>query len=54
MEIYLVGGAVRDEQLGIPVSERDWCVVGSSKTELKSKGFMPVGNDLSILIHPES
>ena len=54
MEIYLVGGAVRDEQLGIPVSERDWCVVGSSKTELKSKGFMPVGKDFPIFIHPES
>jgi tRNA nucleotidyltransferase (CCA-adding enzyme) len=54
MEIYLVGGAVRDEQLGIPVSERDWCVVGSSKTELKSKGFMPVGKDFPIFIHPDS
>ena len=34
MEVYLVGGAVRDEQLGLPVKERDWCVVGASPDEL--------------------
>ena len=54
MEIYLVGGAVRDEKLGIPVSERDWCVVGSSETELKSKGFKSVGKDFPIFLHPET
>ena len=38
MQVYLVGGAVRDEQLGLPVTERDWCVVGATPAELTAGG----------------
>ena len=54
MEVYLVGGAVRDEQLGLPVKERDWCVVGATPDDLKSLGYKPVGNDFPVFLHPES
>ena len=54
MEIYLVGGAVRDEQLGLPINERDWCVVGSSASELVTKGFKSVGKNFPIFLHPRT
>ena len=54
MQVYLVGGAVRDELLGLPVSERDWCVVGSTPDELESQGFRPVGKDFPVFLHPET
>ena len=54
MEIYLVGGAVRDEQLGLPVKERDWCVVGATPDDLKSLGYKPVGSDFPVFLHPET
>ena len=54
MEVYLVGGAVRDELLGIPVSERDWVVIGTSPEEMESKGFKAVGKDFPVFLHPES
>ena len=54
MKVYLVGGAVRDERLGIPVQERDWCVVGASPEELISLGYKPVGKDFPVFLHPES
>ena len=54
MQVYLVGGAVRDELLGLPVSERDWCVVGSTPAELESLGYRPVGKDFPVFLHPES
>lgn len=54
MEVYLVGGAVRDEQLGLPVKERDWCVVGATPDDLISLGYKPVGNDFPVFLHPES
>jgi tRNA nucleotidyltransferase (CCA-adding enzyme) len=54
MEVYLVGGAVRDEQLGLPVKERDWCVVGATPDELESLGYKPVGSDFPVFLHPES
>ncbi len=54
MEVYLVGGAVRDEQLGLPVSERDWCVVGATPDDLKDLGYKPVGKDFPVFLHPES
>lgn len=54
MKVYLVGGAVRDEHLGIPVKERDWCVVGASPEELISLGYKPVGKDFPVFLHPES
>ncbi|MCH8136267.1 MAG: multifunctional CCA tRNA nucleotidyl transferase/2'3'-cyclic phosphodiesterase/2'nucleotidase/phosphatase, partial [Proteobacteria bacterium] len=54
MQIYLVGGAVRDEQLGIPVSERDWCVVGATPDDMLKQGFKPVGKDFPVFLHPET
>jgi tRNA nucleotidyltransferase (CCA-adding enzyme) len=54
MQVYLVGGAVRDAQLGIPHSERDWCVVGSTAEELESLGYRRVGKDFPVFLHPET
>jgi tRNA nucleotidyltransferase (CCA-adding enzyme) len=54
MEVYLVGGAVRDELLGLPVKERDWCVVGETPASLEKQGYRPVGNDFPVFIHPET
>ena len=48
MEIYLVGGAVRDALLGIPVKERDWVVVGSNPEEMHDLGFKKVGKDFPV------
>jgi tRNA nucleotidyltransferase (CCA-adding enzyme) len=54
MQVYLVGGAVRDEQLGIPVTERDWCVVGATPQEMLDGGYIQVGKDFPVFLHPES
>ena len=54
MKVYLVGGAVRDEQLGLPVTERDWCVVGATPQELTSLGYRQVGKDFPVFLHPET
>jgi tRNA nucleotidyltransferase (CCA-adding enzyme) len=54
MEVYLVGGAVRDELLGLPVRERDWCVVGQTPEALVRLGYRPVGKDFPVFLHPES
>ncbi len=54
MQVYLVGGAVRDERLGLPVQERDWCVVGATPDELLDKGFKRVGKDFPVFLHPET
>lgn len=54
MDLYLVGGAVRDKLLGYPFTERDWVVVGASPEELLSKGFQPVGSDFPVFLHPET
>ena len=54
MQVYLVGGAVRDEQLGIPVSERDWCVVGATPDEMTDLGYRQVGKDFPVFLHPDS
>ncbi len=54
MEVYLVGGAVRDDLLGLPVVERDWVVVGATPDELLARGFRPVGKDFPVFLHPES
>jgi tRNA nucleotidyltransferase (CCA-adding enzyme) len=54
MKVYLVGGAVRDELLGIPVRERDWCVVGATPDRLEADGYRPVGKDFPVFIHPDS
>ncbi|HSN51300.1 MAG TPA: multifunctional CCA addition/repair protein [Woeseiaceae bacterium] len=54
MQVYLVGGAVRDEQLGLPVKERDWCVVGATPEEMKQAGYRQVGKDFPVFLHPET
>lgn len=54
MDIYLVGGAVRDELLGLDVGERDWVVVGATPDEMERAGFRPVGRDFPVFIHPET
>lgn len=54
MDLYLVGGAVRDELLGLPVTERDWCVVGATPGELKALGYRQVGKDFPVFLHPET
>jgi tRNA nucleotidyltransferase (CCA-adding enzyme) len=52
MQVYLVGGAVRDEQLGLPVKERDWCVVGATPEEMIDAGYKRVGRDFPVFLHP--
>ncbi|RZV37007.1 MAG: multifunctional CCA addition/repair protein [Chromatiales bacterium] len=54
MQVYLVGGAVRDEQLGIPHRERDWCVVGANPGELEALGYQKVGKDFPVFLHPDT
>src|SRR5579859_2380925 len=54
MKTYLVGGAVRDRILGLPVRERDWVVVGATPDELKALGYTPVGKDFPVFLHPET
>jgi tRNA nucleotidyltransferase (CCA-adding enzyme) len=51
---YIVGGAVRDELLGRPASDRDWVVVGSTPAELLAAGFKPVGKDFPVFLHPQT
>jgi len=53
-DTYLVGGAVRDELLGLPVADRDWVVVGATSEVLLSLGFIPVGADFPCFLHPQS
>lgn len=54
MEIYEVGGAVRDRLLGRPVSDHDWVVVGATPQDMLDRGFQPVGKDFPVFLHPRS
>ena len=54
MKTYLVGGAVRDQLLGLPVKDKDYVVVGSQPEDLVSQGFLPVGKDFPVFLHPET
>ncbi len=54
MEIYLVGGAVRDKLLGLPVKERDWVVIGETPESMAQQGYRPVGKDFPVFLHPQS
>ncbi|MGH8744642.1 MAG: multifunctional CCA addition/repair protein [Burkholderiales bacterium] len=54
MKIYSVGGAVRDELLGLKVKDHDYVVVGSSPQEMQRLGFKPVGKDFPVYLHPET
>ena len=54
MKTYVVGGAVRDELLGLPVQDRDHVVVGATPEEMIRRGFRPVGRDFPVFLHPET
>ncbi len=54
MNVYIVGGAVRDELLGRPVADRDYVVVGASPQAMLERGFRPVGKDFPVFLHPET
>ncbi|MGI9328931.1 MAG: multifunctional CCA tRNA nucleotidyl transferase/2'3'-cyclic phosphodiesterase/2'nucleotidase/phosphatase [Pseudomonadales bacterium] len=54
MEVYLVGGAVRDELLGRPVTDRDWVVVGADPQQMLALGYTQVGRDFPVFLHPET
>ncbi|KAA0873556.1 hypothetical protein [Nitrincola tapanii] len=54
MEICLVGGAVRDQLLGLAVKDRDWVVVGATPEELIAQGYRPVGRDFPVFLHPQN
>jgi tRNA nucleotidyltransferase (CCA-adding enzyme) len=54
MRVYLVGGAVRDRLLGLPVRERDWVVVGAQPQELARAGYLPVGREFPVFLHPQT
>ena len=54
MEIYKVGGAVRDALLGLPVQDIDWVVVGATPEALVALGYRPVGRDFPVFLHPET
>jgi tRNA nucleotidyltransferase (CCA-adding enzyme) len=54
MEVYLVGGAVRDRLLGLPVHERDWVVVGAHPEDLERQGYLSVGKEFPVFLHPDT
>lgn len=54
MRIYLVGGAVRDELLGLSVQDRDYVVVGATPAEMLAQGYQPVGSDFPVFLHPKT
>ena len=54
MNIYLVGGAVRDALLGLPVQDRDWVVVGATPQDMVAEGYLPVGKDFPVFLHPQT
>lgn len=54
LEVYRVGGAVRDALLGWPVYDNDWVVVGATPDDMRRRGFKPVGRDFPVFLHPDS
>jgi tRNA nucleotidyltransferase (CCA-adding enzyme) len=54
MEIYLVGGAVRDALMGLPIQDRDWVVIGSTPEEMSAMGYLPVGRDFPVFLHADT
>ena len=54
LQTYLVGGAVRDALLGLPVKDRDWVVVGATPEQLLAQGYLPVGRDFPVFLHPQT
>lgn len=54
MQVYIVGGAVRDELLGLPVKDKDYVVVGSTAEQMLTAGYRPVGKDFPVFLHPKT
>src|SRR5205809_3511863 len=54
MKIFVVGGAVRDELLGLEVKDRDFVVVGATPKEMLARKFRPVGKDFPVFLHPDT
>jgi tRNA nucleotidyltransferase (CCA-adding enzyme) len=54
VKVYVVGGAVRDELLGLPVKDRDHVVVGATPEEMEARGYKPVGKDFPVFLHPRT
>ena len=54
MDIYLVGGAVRDALLGLPAGDRDWVVVGADQARMEALGYKAVGRDFPVFLHPQT
>ena len=54
MQTYVVGGAVRDALLGLPVNDHDWVVVGATPEEMIAAGYLPVGKDFPVFLHPQT
>ncbi|MFW8564913.1 hypothetical protein [Orrella sp. 11846] len=54
LDVYVVGGAVRDALLGLPCGDRDWVVVGSTPEALQARGFVAVGADFPVFLHPQT
>src|SRR5256885_5337521 len=54
MKAYIVGGAVRDALLGVPVNDRDWVVVGATPDDMLAAGYKPVGQDFPVFLHPQT
>lgn len=54
MNIYLVGGAVRDKLLKLPIKDRDWVITGATPKDMLNQGFSPVGKDFPVFLHPET
>lgn len=54
LQIYRVGGSVRDELLGLPAGDRDWVVVGATPDQMLAQGFQAVGKDFPVFLHPQS
>jgi len=54
LQVYIVGGAVRDALLGLPAGDRDWVVVGATPEDMVRRGFTPVGGDFPVFLHPRT
>ena len=54
MKTYLIGGAVRDALIGLPVKDRDWVVVGATPEQMAAEGYLPVGKDFPVFLHPQT
>jgi tRNA nucleotidyltransferase (CCA-adding enzyme) len=54
MPVFVVGGAVRDALIGLPVNDRDWVVVGSTPEAMSAQGYVPVGKDFPVFLHPQT